>query len=250
MSQSIGQKLAAARKRRDLTIEDVAHETRIHVDTLRNLEADDYSRFANFTYARSFLSMYGRHLGIEMTDYIKEFRSENNGGFEIQDSHESSNGSASSEVFIDVRAFQSFRPVVAIVTLFAIVCTIPAMYFIGKKHGFESANKIAAESSRAAAQSQPDFEPSPPPDAALPGFAPTAPEPLAPPSETVTEAPVPEPPRGLADLRAPLEPASPGPTGPLAPEEPVEIRRPAILIEEPPPAEPAEPEVRSAEPLE
>ena len=254
MSQSIGQKLAAARKRRDLTIEDIAHETRIHIDTIRNLEADDYSRFANFTYARSFLSMYGQHLGIEMTDYLKEFRSAHNGGAETHESYETNtNGNTSPEVFVDGDSLQSLRPMIVLVAVFAIICAIPAMYFLGRTHGFKSANKIAAENARAAAQSQPEFQPPLPPPALEPrNVTPTIPEPAA---QPVAAPPALEPPRNLADLRAPIEttpnPDAEPPTPATAdPGDPVEVRRPAILIEKPTPAEAAEPVIRSAQPLE
>jgi cytoskeletal protein RodZ len=255
MSQSIGQKLAAARKRRDLTVEDVAHETRIHVATLRHLEADDYSHFANYTYARSFLSMYGQHLGIEMTDYLKEFRSTHNGGDEHEESHEAtSNGNApSSDVLSNIEGLQSFRTIAALAVLFGILCTIPGMYFLGRMHGFRSANQIAGEKARAAATVQLPNEIPPPLD--LPSPRPPAP-PVIPesPAPTAPVSPPAKPPQSLADLRSPIETPPATPAVPADPSAPVEIRRPAVVIEEAaplaPPAPSNPPEVRAAKPLE
>ncbi len=73
MPQTIGHKLRDARERKGYSIEDVAHDTRIPSTTLRNLENDDYSGFAGTTYARSFLSLYSRHLGIDASEALREF---------------------------------------------------------------------------------------------------------------------------------------------------------------------------------
>ena len=57
MSETIGTKLEAARIARGLSIEDIAHETRIHRDVLCQLESDDYSKFPNLMFLKSFLSL-------------------------------------------------------------------------------------------------------------------------------------------------------------------------------------------------
>ena len=64
MAKTIGERLREAREQKSLSIEDVAHATRIHANTLRGLEDDDYSGFASTTYAKSFLNLYARHLEI------------------------------------------------------------------------------------------------------------------------------------------------------------------------------------------
>ncbi len=70
---SIGQQLMKARKDRGLTIEDVAFETRIPHQRLRDMENDDLSNFANLTYAKGFLKLYSRYLGLDLSDYLDEF---------------------------------------------------------------------------------------------------------------------------------------------------------------------------------
>ncbi|MDB6069017.1 MAG: helix-turn-helix protein, partial [Verrucomicrobiales bacterium] len=62
-----------ARKALNLSIEDVAFETRIPHQRLRDMENDDLSNFANLTYAKGFLKLYSRHLNLDLHDYLDEF---------------------------------------------------------------------------------------------------------------------------------------------------------------------------------
>ena len=73
MAETIGAKLRAARVARGLSVEDAAHETRIHGNNIRGLENDDYSGFANITYAKSFLSLYSRFLEVNAADVLAQF---------------------------------------------------------------------------------------------------------------------------------------------------------------------------------
>lgn len=70
---SIGKQLARARTARNLSIEDIAFQTRIPAARLRDLENDDLSRFANLIYARGFLKIYSRHLELDISDYLDQF---------------------------------------------------------------------------------------------------------------------------------------------------------------------------------
>jgi len=67
MRESIGTKLRDARVAKGLTLEDVAVETCIRPDKLAALEADDYSPFPSMAYCRGFLTMYGKHLGVDVS---------------------------------------------------------------------------------------------------------------------------------------------------------------------------------------
>jgi len=64
--ESLGSRLAAARKARNLPIEKAAHDTRIRVQRLREIEHDDFSQFSHPSYARMFLTDYARYLGLEV----------------------------------------------------------------------------------------------------------------------------------------------------------------------------------------
>ena len=70
MSETIGTQLRAAREARHLSIEDVAHSTRIHRDVLCQLEADDYSKFPNVMFLKGFLKLYSGHVGCDASKEI------------------------------------------------------------------------------------------------------------------------------------------------------------------------------------
>lgn len=52
-------------------------ETRIRASQIAALEADDYSGFANNTYARGFLLMYGKFLGVDVRAFARELETGN-----------------------------------------------------------------------------------------------------------------------------------------------------------------------------
>ena len=68
---TIGQKLEETRVSRGLSIEDVAHETRIHPNMLLRIEEDDFSHFPSVAYAKSFVRKYGHHLGLDLGDAME-----------------------------------------------------------------------------------------------------------------------------------------------------------------------------------
>lgn len=70
---SVGQQCLQARSARGWTIEDVAFQTHIPHTLLRDMENDDLSNFANLTYAKGFLKLYSRHLGLDLRDYLDQF---------------------------------------------------------------------------------------------------------------------------------------------------------------------------------
>lgn len=67
MADSIGDRLRKVRLERGLSLEEVGLATCIRPEKLAALEADDYSGFPSMAYARGFLTMYGKHLGIDVT---------------------------------------------------------------------------------------------------------------------------------------------------------------------------------------
>lgn len=71
MYSSIGQHLKAERVARDLTLQDVAHKTRIPVTRLQNLEEDNLAAFGSVSYARNFLKEYGRFLNVDVTGTVE-----------------------------------------------------------------------------------------------------------------------------------------------------------------------------------
>jgi cytoskeleton protein RodZ len=63
--KSVGKQMQEARLAKSWTPELAARETKIKVDRLRDLEADDYSHFTSPTYARGFVRTYARALGLD-----------------------------------------------------------------------------------------------------------------------------------------------------------------------------------------
>lgn len=74
---SVGEQLAQARTARGLSLDEAAHETRIRPDKLAALEQDDFSAFPSNTYARGFLLIYGKFLGVPVQDLARELESSN-----------------------------------------------------------------------------------------------------------------------------------------------------------------------------
>lgn len=73
----VGRKLAKAREARGLTLEEAAIETRIRAAQLAALEADDYSAFPSNTYARGFLLIYGKFLGVDVREVARNLEGTN-----------------------------------------------------------------------------------------------------------------------------------------------------------------------------
>jgi cytoskeleton protein RodZ len=63
--KSVGKQLLEARQAKNWTPELAARETKIKVDRILDLEADDYGHFSSPTYARGFVRTYARALGID-----------------------------------------------------------------------------------------------------------------------------------------------------------------------------------------
>lgn len=182
MAQTIGQLLQKEREQRGLTIADVAHDTHIHANTIRGLEADDYSVFSSTTYARSFLQLYSRHLEVDAGDALHDFDSVSEN---LSSGKFSYLGSATNDIepgeiihphqdlshtvpYGDERR-QAFPLFLALV-VFLLLLIIPIFYFIGKKaESMEEAKSIfkdAISSTKATAvtdsnQSENNDKPSP-----------------------------------------------------------------------------------------
>ncbi len=82
MVETAGNKLRRARQMRQLSLEDAARATKIRENQLVDLEADDYSNFANLAYARSFLVNYGKYLKVDMRPHVEAFADANTFGLD------------------------------------------------------------------------------------------------------------------------------------------------------------------------
>lgn len=69
---SAGKKLSDARLQRGLSIDAAAHATKMRPDKILALENDDYTRFGNIAYAKSFLLMYSKFLGVDVSEQSRD----------------------------------------------------------------------------------------------------------------------------------------------------------------------------------
>jgi len=65
---TLGAIFKAARDVRGLPLEKVAHDTRIHIQRLRQIENDDHSHFTHPSYARMFLIDYAKYLSVPVSE--------------------------------------------------------------------------------------------------------------------------------------------------------------------------------------
>ena len=77
MVESVGKKLSQARQKRGLTLEEVAHVTKLRPDKIVALETDDYSSFPSNAYAKGFLQIYARYLHVDVSEFLPSLESSN-----------------------------------------------------------------------------------------------------------------------------------------------------------------------------
>ena len=84
----VGARLGGARVKAGISLEKAAKDTRIRVQRLREIEADDFSGFSHPTYSRLFLLDYAEYLGIspdEIRPLLPDRAGAGAGGFEYID---------------------------------------------------------------------------------------------------------------------------------------------------------------------
>ena len=74
MTETIGQRLKKTRVYRHLTLEKVAEATRIRLQYLQALEADDFSAMPSPVQARGFLRNYAQYLDLDLDQIVEELR--------------------------------------------------------------------------------------------------------------------------------------------------------------------------------
>jgi cytoskeletal protein RodZ len=80
MTLTVGQRLHIARESKGLSLQDVAHQTRMPVQRLRDLEEDTYTTFGGLTYARTFLKDYSQLMGVDAHAVLDELHAPPLGG--------------------------------------------------------------------------------------------------------------------------------------------------------------------------
>jgi len=71
--ETLGQKLRAAREKKRLTLSKAAAATRIKIQNLEMMEADDFSKMPAPTYAKGFIRIYANFLGLDPAPLVQEY---------------------------------------------------------------------------------------------------------------------------------------------------------------------------------
>lgn len=73
--ETLGEKLRSAREKKNLSIEQIQKETKIHSTVLRAIEEGRCDDILTPTYVHSFLKKYSQYLGLDTRDILKEYSS-------------------------------------------------------------------------------------------------------------------------------------------------------------------------------
>ncbi|MEI6084788.1 MAG: helix-turn-helix domain-containing protein [Verrucomicrobiota bacterium] len=71
--ESIGEQLRAARHAKKLSLEDVSRATKIKVDILEKIEAEDYSNLSAPMYTKGFIKMYAEHVNLDSATIVDAY---------------------------------------------------------------------------------------------------------------------------------------------------------------------------------
>ena len=71
--ESIGETLREARRQKRASLEDASRATRIKIDILEQLEADEFDRLAAPTYTKGFLKLYAEYLGLDSQSVVDAY---------------------------------------------------------------------------------------------------------------------------------------------------------------------------------
>jgi cytoskeletal protein RodZ len=122
MVESVGKKLNQARVKRGLSIDEAAHATRLRPDKIAALENDDYSRFANNIYAKGFLQIYARFLGVDVSDFARTL--DNANPISVSDYQYLSNAPTPRQEAIPVRNEERRPPSLAPLLFFLLIVAV------------------------------------------------------------------------------------------------------------------------------
>ncbi len=70
---SIGETLREARHQKEVSLEDVARQTKVKMDILEKLEAGEFDQLVSPTYAKGFLKMYAEYLGLDSASLVEAY---------------------------------------------------------------------------------------------------------------------------------------------------------------------------------
>jgi len=74
---TIGQKLETARQAKGVSVSEAGQATKILSKFIEAMEADDFGVLSAPVYARSFIKMYAKYLGLDATPLVEEYAAQN-----------------------------------------------------------------------------------------------------------------------------------------------------------------------------
>jgi cytoskeletal protein RodZ len=248
MVNSAGKKLQQSRLSKHLSIEEASRVTRIRPDKLLDLEEDNYSNFPSMAYAKGFLLLYARFLGVDVREFADSLHAPNPVS---TDDYEYLNAAASGPTPPPSRRPYHFAPrrerTVLPIVVFAVLAgaIILVVYLAVSFERLGNLEDIAEKKdlSSPPAASSPGIStmPAAPAEAAAASRAPAPPAPSLrnPPPGIVESSPAPI----IPGIGQPAPPA-PAPAGPFDPNR--EVRRAVPVFPTPPGHAAASPAVAPA----
>ncbi len=73
MTESIGETLREARHRKRASLEDASRATKIKIEILEKLEADEFNALAAPMYTKGFLKLYAEYLGLDAASVVEAY---------------------------------------------------------------------------------------------------------------------------------------------------------------------------------
>lgn len=126
--ESIGRYLRETRESRNISAEKAAKESKIGIDHIKQIEADQFNQISGMTYIKGFLKQYGEYLGLDgkvlIDEYIKIY------GKEDKSKDKISLISNYQRMELSMIAFQKWAP---IIRKFILLLIFSGLVFIGIK---------------------------------------------------------------------------------------------------------------------
>ena len=114
----LGEQLRAAREKRGISLEQASHGTRMRVAMIQALEDGNLAAFPNPAYAKNFLLLYGKYLGVDVRSYAGGIDTEHNVTVKnyqyLAHTKETTQGPARRGDFARVHSLPSWTPVLGV----------------------------------------------------------------------------------------------------------------------------------------
>jgi cytoskeletal protein RodZ len=159
MVESVGKRLNRARLERHITVEEASHATKMRAERVLDLENDDYTNFPSLAYAKGFLVIYAKYLGVDVSDFSSNLNV--SGRFGIEDYEYLHNAPEPLPPIVREKPRRSVKPLV--IVIIAVVGTVAAMNFMSKFERLGNIDELLEKQGDPKEASQAQGAPSPTP---------------------------------------------------------------------------------------